>query len=150
MKEEGPRGPALMSPAPETLRRLAAVAAGRGEADLVVTGGSLLNVFTEEVQEGWGVAVADGRVAFVGPDGEVAARAGEDTERVDLGGDVVAPGLIEGHTHLTRIRVSDFADAQVSAGVTTTVVECMELAAVAGSAGVRELLAEAGGVSGRL
>ncbi|MDQ6744230.1 MAG: hypothetical protein M3Z97_15175 [Candidatus Dormibacteraeota bacterium] len=139
-----------LHPSPTTLRRLAGVSQGREPADLVLTGGALLNVFTEEVQEGWGVAVADGRVAFVGPDVDVAARSGEDTELIELGGDLVAPGLIEGHTHLTRIRVSDYADAQVAAGVTTTVVECMEFAAVAGPPGVRELLAEAEGVSGRL
>jgi len=66
-------------PGPRTLRRLAEVAAGRAEADLVLTGGSLVNVFTEELQAGWGLAVADGRVACVGPDQEVAARAGAAT-----------------------------------------------------------------------
>src|SRR5207247_5765286 len=51
---------ALRAPSGHTLRRLTAVASGRAEADLVLTGGSLVNVFTEELQEGWGVAVADG------------------------------------------------------------------------------------------
>jgi adenine deaminase len=139
-----------LHPSLPTLRRLAAVAQAREPAELVVTGGALVNVFTEEVQEGWGLAVAEGRVAFLGPDEQVTARAGSETERLDLAGDLVAPGLIEGHTHLTRARVSDFADGQVAAGVTTTVVECMELAAVAGVEGVRELLAEAEGVAGRL
>jgi adenine deaminase len=138
-----------LHPSPATLRRLAAVAQRRQPAELAVIGGALVNVFTEEIQEGWGVAVADGRVAFVGPDAEVEARAGADTERIDLRGDLVAPGLVEGHTHLTRIRVSDYADAQVAAGVTTTLVESVEFAAVAGPAGVRELLAEAEGLAGR-
>jgi adenine deaminase len=138
-----------LHPSPATLRRLAAVAQRREPADLVIGGGALVNVFTEEVQEGWGLAVADGRVAFVGPDIEVQARAGPDTAQIDLGGDLVAPGLIEGHTHLTRIRVSDYADAQVAAGVTTTIVECLEFAAVTGPAGIRELLAEAERVGGR-
>src|SRR5437870_3143116 len=150
MKEEGPRGPALMSPAPETLRRLAAVAAGRGEADLVVTGGSLVNVFTEEVQDGWGVAVADGRVAFVGPDQDVAARAGDATERLELAGDLVAPGLVEGHTHLTRVRPSDMMDRQVACGVTTTIVEVQEPCFIIGSRGARVLLDEAEHLAGRL
>jgi adenine deaminase len=139
-----------LHPSLPTLRRLASVAQSREPADLVLTGGALVNVFTEEIQDGWGVAVADGRVAFVGPDAEVAARAGQETERIELGGDLLAPGLVEGHTHLTRIRVSDYVDAQVAAGVTTTMVECMEFAAVAGPAGVRELLAEAERVAGRL
>ena len=55
-----------LHPSPVTLRRLAAVAEGREPADLVLSGGALLNVFTEEIQEGWGVAVADGRVSASG------------------------------------------------------------------------------------
>src|SRR5207247_7840713 len=120
------------------------------EADLVVAGGALVDVFTEDVHEGWGLAIADGRIAFVGPDAEVAARAGSRTERVELDGDLVAPGLVEGHTHLTRIGVAETAELQVRAGVTTTVVESMEAAVVLGLEGVRALLATAEAAPGRL
>src|SRR5215470_14996565 len=130
-----------LRPAPETLRRLAAVARGDSEADVVLTGGALVNVFTEEVQEGWGLALADGRVAFTGPDQDVAARAGGRTERIELDGDLVAPGLIEGHTHLTRLHIADMADLQVRAGVTTTIVESLELGVVTGLEGILGLLA---------
>src|SRR5262245_3916750 len=106
-----------LHPSTSTLRRLADVAQGAGEADLIITAGALVNVFTEEIQEGWGLAVADGRIAFVGPDAEVAARAGSSTQCIELGGELVAPGLIEGHTHFTRIALGDFADLQVRAGV---------------------------------
>jgi adenine deaminase len=139
-----------LRPAPETLTRLAEVARGAADADVVLAGGALVNVFTEEVQEGWGLALADGRIAFAGPDAEVAARAGERTERIDLDGDLAAPGLVEGHTHLTRIHLGDMADLQVRAGVTTTIVESMELGAVTGLEGVRRLLAAAEGAAGRL
>lgn len=138
-----------LHPQPGTLRRLADVALGRAEADQIVTGGALVNVFSEEVQQGWGLAVADGRIAFVGPDEEVEARAGAATERIELGGDLVAPGLIEGHTHFTRIGPCDFADLQVRAGVTTTIAEWMELAVVAGLEGALALLAAAEGTAGR-
>jgi len=138
-----------LHPSPETRRRLAGVARGEVEADLVLTGGALVNVFTEEVQEGWGLALADGRVAFAGPDADVAARSGPATERVELDGDLVAPGLVEGHTHLTRLRLSDTMDLQLGAGVTTTVVESMELGAVAGPRGVWALLAQAERMAGR-
>ncbi|MGI8564580.1 MAG: adenine deaminase C-terminal domain-containing protein [Candidatus Dormibacter sp.] len=139
-----------LAPDRNTLRRLRDVARGAAPADLVISGGALANVFTGELQEGWGLAVAAGRVAFVGPDAEVHARVGEGNGRVDLAGDVVAPGLIEGHTHLTRVRVSDFADAQVCAGVTTTVVESMEYAAILGPESLRLFLAEAAQTAGRL
>ena len=139
-----------LHPRAAELRRLAAVAGGREEADLVVTGGALVNVFTEEVMEGWGLAVAGDRVAFVGLDEEVAARAGTATWRIELDGDLVAPGLIEGHTHLTRLGIGDMMDLQLRAGVTTTVVEFMELAVATGIAGVRALLAAAEPMAGRL
>jgi adenine deaminase len=139
-----------LRPDAETLERLGDVARGTAEADAILVGGALVNVFTEEVQEGWGLALAAGRVAFAGPDAEVAARAGERTERIDLEGDLVAPGLVEGHTHLTRVHLADMADLQVRAGVTTTVVESMELAVVTGLEGVRGLLAAAAGTAGRL
>ena len=86
------------------------------------------------------VAVADGEVVAVGEpkavDEAIAARDGEPTE-VDVGGRVVAPGLIDAHVHVmmdgrpdvsTAVSESDYAasyraasnlDAAVSAGVTT-------------------------------
>ncbi len=137
-----------LHPSGATRHRLAEVAQGRAPADLILAGGAVVNVFTEEVHRDWGVAVADGRVAYVGP--EAHTRAGEETEVIDLGGDILAPGLIEGHTHLTRLRVSDMIDLQVRAGVTTTIVESMELAAIAGPEGVRALLEGAEHMPGRL
>ncbi len=137
-----------LQPSPATMRRLAEVAEGRARADLVLMGGAVVNVYTEEVHRDWGVAVADGRVAYLGPDAE--SRAGDQTEVIDLTGDILAPGLIEGHTHLTRIQVSDMVDLQVRAGVTTSIVESMELAAVCGPDGVRALLDGAEHMPGRL
>ncbi|MFN7597845.1 MAG: adenine deaminase, partial [Cereibacter sp.] len=48
--------------------RLVVVGAGRAAADLVVIGGTLVNVQSREVLPGWQVAVAEGRFAYVGPD----------------------------------------------------------------------------------
>ena len=49
------------------MRRLVAVARRSQPADLVVTSGALLDVFTEEILEGWGLVIAEGRVAYAGP-----------------------------------------------------------------------------------
>jgi len=130
------------------MARLARVAQGREPADLVVSGGALLNVFTEELLEGWGVAVADGRVAAIGPD--VESLAGPETERLDLAGEVVAPGLVEGHTHVTRIALGPTIDLQLAAGVTTTVVEALEIGYLGGPAAVREFLRLAAAAPGRV
>lgn len=131
---------------PALRRHLAAVARGRQPADLVIAGGALLDVYTEEVLEGWGVAVAAGRVAAIGP--EVESLAGADTRRLDLEGDVVAPGLVEGHTHVTRIGLRQTLALQVAAGVTTTVMEAMEYGYIGGPAAVRALLDDGRGAPG--
>ena len=47
---------------------LVAVAAGRAPADLVIRGGKVVNVHSREVLDGWQIAVAEGRIAYLGPD----------------------------------------------------------------------------------
>jgi imidazolonepropionase-like amidohydrolase len=53
---------------------------------------------SEKPQEGWVVLVRGDRIAAVGPAAQVSAPAG--TERIDLPGTTLLPGLIEGHSHL--------------------------------------------------
>ena len=50
------------------------------------------------VRTGVAVAVRAGRIAEVGPEGELLARH-PDAERVDCGGGVLTPGLVDSHTH---------------------------------------------------
>ena len=78
-------------------RRLLDVALGAGPADLLALGADVVNVYTGEVVRG-DVAVADGRIAAVGPD--LTALAGPATERLDVRGKVLVPGFLDGHTHL--------------------------------------------------
>jgi imidazolonepropionase len=44
----------------------------------------------------WGVLIADGRVSWAGPRAEAPRT---DAERVDVGGALVTPGLVDSHTH---------------------------------------------------
>ena len=53
---------------PDVAPRLIAVAAGREAADTVITGGIWVNVHTREALPEHLVAIAAGRIAFVGPD----------------------------------------------------------------------------------
>ena len=50
----------------ECTRTLADVAQGRRPADVVVKSARLVNVCTAEVQDGVDVAIAEGRIAYVG------------------------------------------------------------------------------------
>jgi adenine deaminase len=136
-----------LGPSPAERRALAEVARGNRPADLVVRGGALVDVFTDEVLEGWGVAVCGDRVATVAPDGDLPA--GPETQVIELAGRLVAPGLVEGHTHLIRCSLAELIAGQVACGVTTTFLESLEPAYVGGVPAVEALLAEAAEVTGR-
>lgn len=116
------------------------VAQGQEPADLVVTGGVLLDVYTGERLGDWIVAVKGERVAYVGPwlDGLV----GSDTQVLDARGQVVVPGLVDAHTHLFGARYSPHAAIPyiLAGGTTCVVTELSELAYVAGELGVRAAL----------
>jgi adenine deaminase len=128
------------------MRRLVAVARRSQPADLVITSGALLDVYTEEILEGWGLVIAEGRIAYIGPDVERF----ESAARIEGRDHVIAPGLVEAHTHLFRMGLGATIPLQVEAGVTTTVLETMELGYILGPDGVRELLADAAGMPGRV
>ena len=63
---ENPTSPQFPSWA-ESAPRLIAVAAGREPADLVIRGGTWVNVQTREVLPDTDIAIADGRFAYVRP-----------------------------------------------------------------------------------
>src|SRR5207245_10597593 len=76
-----------------TLQRRLRVALGQEPGDLLLTGGQVVNVFTQRVESA-NVVLADGWIAGVGPY-EWPAR-----QRLALAGRSVLPGLIDAHMHL--------------------------------------------------
>ena len=127
----------------EVAPRLVAVAAGREPADLVITGGKLVSVQTREVLDGWQVAIAEGRFAFVGPDASHCI--GPKTEVIDAGGRYLIPGLCDGHMHIESgmLTPAEFAAAVIPHGTTTMFTDPHEIANVLGLAGVRMMHDEA-------
>ena len=70
-------------------------------ADLILTGGRVITLDAENrVAEA--VAVRGARVQAVGTVAEIEALAGPDTERIDLAGRAVTPGLMDAHVHFAR------------------------------------------------
>src|SRR6185503_3655181 len=67
-------------PLSSTTRTLSDVCMGRTPADLLITGGRLVNVHTREVLDGADVAVKDGRIAMFG---DASHTRGPDTEVLD-------------------------------------------------------------------
>jgi len=123
--------------------RLIAIAAGREAADLVVRGGQWVNVHSREVLPGHDIAVADGRIAYVGPDASHCI--GEGTEVIEAEGRFMIPGLCDGHMHIESgmLTPAEFAAAVIPHGTTTMFTDPHEIANVLGLAGVRMMHDEA-------
>ena len=123
--------------------RLLAVAAGREKADLVIRGGKLVNVQSREILDGWQVAVAAGRFAYVGPDASHCI--GPDTRVIDADGRYLIPGLCDGHMHIESgmLTPAEFAAAVIPHGTTTMFTDPHEIANVLGLRGVRMMHDEA-------
>jgi adenine deaminase len=117
----------------DALKRRLAVARGDEPADLVVSGGRVLSVFTREWLE-VDVAIADGVVAGLGRyDGR---------ESLDAAGQYVVPGFIDAHMHLESVKlmVDEFARLVLPLGTTAVVADPHEIANVLGVDGVHWLL----------
>ena len=127
----------------ESAPRLVSVAAGRSPADLVIRGGKVVNVQSREVLDGWEVAVAAGRFAYVGPDAGQCI--GVQTEVIDAGGRYVIPGLCDGHMHIESgmLTPAEFSAAVIPHGTTTIFTDPHEIANVLGLEGVRMMHDEA-------
>ena len=127
---------------PETLL---AVALGKRPADLVVRGGTLANVYTGELLKGWGVAVVGTRIAAIGPEAE--QHIGPATSVIDAQGQIVAPGFIDGHTHLDCIhRLDHYLAAAIPTGLTTLITETSQLSTVGGYPALAAFLARLPGL----
>ena len=115
------------------LPRRLAVARGDEPADLVVTGGHVLSVFTREWLD-LDIAICDGVVAGLGEY--------EGVERLDAGGAFVVPGFIDAHMHLetSKLLPSEFARLVLPLGTTAVVADPHEIANVLGTDGVHWLL----------
>jgi adenine deaminase len=116
------------------LARLVKVARGDLPADLILANARVVNVFTGEI-EAVNVAVYGDRVAGVGD-----YRQGKDV--LELDGRYLAPGLINGHTHLesSMLDVGQYARAVVPRGTLAVVTDLHEIANVSGLEGMRYVL----------
>lgn len=112
------------------------LAAARGDrpADLLLTNGRVINVYSGEVVE-TDIAIADGMIAGFGPR--------EATCTDNLRGRFVAPGFIDAHVHIESAMAvpSEFARAVLPRGTTAVMADPHEIANVMGTAGLDYMLA---------
>lgn len=126
-------------------RTLAKVALGEAAADLVIQNGTLVNVYSGELIAHMDVAIAAGRIAYIG---KADHTIGDQTIIVDATGKYMVPGLLDGHMHVesTMLSVTEFAKAAIVKGTTGIFMDPHEIANVFGSEGVRLMHEEGQGL----
>jgi adenine deaminase len=110
----------------------------RGRRDTIVANAEIVDVVTQSTYRGW-FAVRDGRFVEVEAGEAPAPDALPARERVDAGGAVVLPGLIDAHMHIESSLVTPrrFAEAALPWGTTTVLQDPHEVANVLGAPGIR-------------
>ncbi|MGD8986355.1 MAG: adenine deaminase C-terminal domain-containing protein [Desulfobacteraceae bacterium] len=120
----------------EMLKR---VSLGEEKADLVISGGDLVNVYSGELLKDYSVAVKGSWIAYLGPDADHTV--GPDTEVIDASGKVVIPGFVDGHAHMILYaRPDEVLRYAMRSGTTTIITEIMELIYPLGYSGLTEWL----------
>ncbi|CUK14253.1 Adenine deaminase [Ruegeria denitrificans] len=128
---------------PDVAPRLIAVAAGREAANTVIRGGIWVNVHSRETLHDHDIAIAAGRIAFVGPDASHCV--GPDTKIIEARGRYMLPGLCDAHMHIESgmLTPAEFARAVIPHGTTSMFTDPHEIANVLGLDGVRMMHDEA-------
>ena len=118
------------------LEELIQVARGEIEVDLLLKDARVVNVYSGDIHPA-DVAIHHTRVVGLG---DYRAR-----RVIDLRGQYLCPGFIDGHIHLesSMLRVSEFARVVVPQGTTTVVCDPHEIANVLGLDGIRYILESA-------
>jgi adenine deaminase len=114
-----------------SLAKLISVARGDAPADLLLKNAKIINTFVGIVEEG-NVAIYSDRIAGIG--NYVKAK-----EVIDLKGNYLAPGLINGHTHIesSMLHPFQYAQAVVPRGTSAVITDLHEITNVAGLDGIK-------------
>jgi len=114
-----------------SLKELISVASGEITADLLLKNARIVNTFTGEIEQA-DVAIYGDRIAGVGDYDKA-------KEIIDLQGRFLAPGLINGHTHIesSMLHPARYAQAVIPRGTLAVVTDLHEIANVCGSEGIK-------------
>ena len=120
----------------ECTKKLAAVAQGAEPADTVIKNVRLVNVCTAEIQEGTDIAIAQGRIAYVGKADHCI---GDETTVIDGCGRYAAPGFLDGHIHVesSMMGAGEYARAVIPHGTVGIYWDPHEICNVLGLEGVK-------------
>jgi adenine deaminase len=122
-----------------SLKEKIRVASGEGTADLLIKNGRVVDVFSGQIEKR-DVAIFGGVIVGFG---DYQAR-----KAIDVEGDFLCPGLIDGHVHIesSMVTIPEFAQAVLPNGTTTVVIDPHEIANILGQEGIRFMAESARGV----
>jgi len=127
-------------------RRLADVASGRADPDLVITGARILSTYTDRILAEREIWIAGGRVAAVKPAGAFrSASRGAAVQVYDARGGILAPGLVDPHIHIesSMVTACAYAEAALLNGTTTIFCDSHEIGNVLDASGIEMMLEDA-------
>ena len=114
------------------------VALGNQPADLIITGGRLVNVLTREIYFA-DISVSGGRIAAVGKLEPGAF--GEKTRIINANGYYLVPGFIDAHIHFesSMLTFRSFNRLVLPHGTTVIASDVMEISIVSGYKAIQEV-----------
>ena len=114
---------------------------GKRKADLIIQGGTLVNVLSKEMYQA-DVAIVEDRIVSTG---DVSPYKGSDTKIFDATGKYIAPGFIDGHIHpeSSNLSMRGFAKILLQHGTTSIMTDLHEIGVVCGLEGIEATLEEA-------
>jgi adenine deaminase len=122
-----------------SLKEKIRIASGEGRADLLIKNGRVVDVFSGEIEKK-DVAIFGGTIVGLG---DYPAR-----KILDVKGDFLCPGFIDGHVHIesSMVTIPEFARAVLPNGTTSVVIDPHEIANVLGQEGIRFMAKSGTGV----
>ncbi|MBT3761007.1 MAG: adenine deaminase [Candidatus Nitrosopelagicus sp.] len=112
---------------------------GDNPADLILENCSLINVYTNEIQEKIQISIKNDRIAFVGVD--ASHTRGPKTKVLDVKNKHVCPSFVDPHIHIDHfLTPAEFVKKSLLCGVTSLFPDSIDIVSVCGYRGFKEFL----------
>ena len=122
-----------------TLSEINSVSVGDDYADLILQNCSLINVYTNEIQEKIQISIKNDRIAFVGED--ASHTLGPKTKVLDVKNKHVCPSFVDPHIHIDHfVTPAEFVKKSLLHGVTSLFPDSIDIVSVCGYRGFKEFL----------
>ena len=121
------------------LSEINSVSIGDSYADLILQNCSLINVYTNEIQEKIQISIKNDRIAFVGND--ASHTLGPKTKVLDVKNKHVCPSFVDPHIHIDHfVTPAEFVKKSLLCGVTSLFPDSIDIVSVCGYRGFKEFL----------